>query len=127
MVAAERLVLRLEPRSLDLVTALPLLRRHRLHSAFLAVRASRGDHVSSVEEVSLAWRNHKKHIVIISAVTGTLRARSGRYIPVFVQTTRRKQCKNVTRRNLNLSHPAAEEPPFQHTTYHGKVLDVDGV
>lgn len=52
MIAAERLVLRLEPRSLDLATALPLLRRHRLHSALLAVRASRGDYVSSVEEVS---------------------------------------------------------------------------
>lgn len=52
MIAAERLVLRLEPRSLDLATTLPLLRRHRLHSALLAVRASRGDYVSSVEEVS---------------------------------------------------------------------------
>lgn len=52
MVAAERLVLRLEPRTLDLATALPLLRRHRLYSALLAVRATRGDHVSSVEEVS---------------------------------------------------------------------------
>lgn len=52
MVAAERLVLRLEPRSLDLATALPLLGRHRLHSALLAVRASRGDYVSSVEEVN---------------------------------------------------------------------------
>lgn len=51
MIAAERLVLRLEPRSLDLATTLPLLRRHRLHSALLAVRASRGDYVSSVEEV----------------------------------------------------------------------------
>lgn len=51
MIAAERLVLRLEPRSLNLATTLPLLRRHRLHSALLAVRASRGDHVSSAEEV----------------------------------------------------------------------------
>eukprot|EP00752_Nemacystus_decipiens_P007971 g7124.t1 len=51
MIAAERLVLRLEPRSLGLATTLPLLRRHRLHSALLAVRASRGDYVSSVEEV----------------------------------------------------------------------------
>eukprot|EP00903_Cladosiphon_okamuranus_P007783 g7532.t1 len=51
MIAAERLVLRLEPRSLDLAAMLPLLRRHRLHSALLAVRASRGDYVSSVEEV----------------------------------------------------------------------------
>lgn len=55
MVAAERLVLRLEPRTLDLPTVLPLLRRHRLHSALLAVRASRGDHVSSVEEVSMIY------------------------------------------------------------------------
>lgn len=52
MIAAERLVLRLEPRSLGLASTLPLLRRHRLHSALLAVRASRGDYVSSVEEVS---------------------------------------------------------------------------
>ncbi|CAM9755293.1 unnamed protein product, partial [Scytosiphon promiscuus] len=51
MVAAERLVLRLEPRSLDLTSTLPLLRRHRLHTALLAVRASTGDYISSVEEV----------------------------------------------------------------------------
>lgn len=53
MVAAGRLVLRLETRNLDLATLLPLLRRHRLHSALLAVRASKGDYVSSVEEVSV--------------------------------------------------------------------------
>lgn len=51
MIAAERLVLRLEPRSLDLETTLPLLRGHRLHSALLAVGALTGDHVSSAEEV----------------------------------------------------------------------------
>ena len=51
MIAAERLVLRLEPRALDLSSALPLLRRHRLFTALLAVRASRGDYTSSVDEV----------------------------------------------------------------------------
>ena len=51
MLTAERLLLRLEPRSFDLSTMLPLLRRHRLHSALLAVRAARGDYVISVEEV----------------------------------------------------------------------------
>ncbi|CAN0503248.1 unnamed protein product, partial [Ectocarpus sp. 12 AP-2014] len=51
MIAAERLVLRLEPRSLELETTLPLLRGHRLYSALLAVKALTGDHVSSAEEV----------------------------------------------------------------------------
>ncbi|CAN0191491.1 unnamed protein product, partial [Ectocarpus sp. 12 AP-2014] len=51
MIAAERLVLRLEPRSLELETTLPLLRGHRLYSALLAVGALTGDHVSSAEEV----------------------------------------------------------------------------
>lgn len=51
MVAAERLILRLEPRSIDLGSTLPLLRMHRLYTALLAVRALKGDYVASVEEV----------------------------------------------------------------------------
>ncbi|CAN0444887.1 unnamed protein product [Ascophyllum nodosum] len=63
MLTAERLLLRLEPRSFDLSTLLPLLRRYRLHSALLAVRAARGDYVISVEEIlrevmSVADREH---------------------------------------------------------------------
>lgn len=56
MIAAERLILRLEPRLLYLPTTLPLLRRHRLYSALLAVRATRGDYVSSAEEVRCVHR-----------------------------------------------------------------------
>lgn len=51
MISAERLILRLEPRSIDLAKVLSLVRMHRLYTALLAVRALRGDFATSAEEV----------------------------------------------------------------------------